>query len=258
MIHAPRTVAGVTLLQSVALVLPVIVTGWTTPVGTTLVLTTAMMTAIVWEMIFAGIRKRAFTAHGVTTALIVTLFCPTDIALWQLSFAVSLGVVFGELIFGGRGFGFVSPAALSLMLLIVAFPDVRLHATAPEVALAVLPGLALLLAAGLVSLSILGGVGLGVLFCLAITGQALDPFALGTGLSVGAVFLFADPTAASSTPVGRWVYGGLAGYMVVLFSPAETPGADAIVAAALFASVFAPLIDHGAVRLHLRSRRRHG
>ena len=258
MIPAPRTVAGVTLLQSVALALPVLVTAWPTLPATSLVLAVAAMTAIAWEMIFAGIRKRPFSAHGAATALIITLFCPTDIAPWQLAFAVSLGVAFGELIFGGRGFGFVSPAALSLMLLTVAFPDITLHTTPPPVALAVFPGLALLLIMGLVSVFVLAGFGLGVLSCLAIFGQTVDPAVLAAALSVGAVFLVADPTSASTTPIGRWIYGGLAGAMVVVFSPTEMPGAEAIVAAALFASIFAPLIDDGAVRFHLWAKRRHG
>lgn len=256
MTFSPRTVVGVTMWQSLALLLPVGVVGWS-DLAVGQVLATALLTALVWEMMFAGLRKRAISAHGVTTALIVTLFCPADIALWQLAVALSLGVVLGELIFGGRGFGFVSPAALSLSLLIVAFPEVALRATTPEVALAVLPGLALLLAMGLVSIAVLASVGVGTFLLLAVTGQPVDPSAIAVALSVGTVFLFADPTAASTTPHGRWVYGLLAGGLVVIFSPTEQLITEAVVAAALFASVFAPLIDYLAVILYVR-RRGHG
>ena len=121
-----------------------------------------------------------------------------------------------------------------------------------------LPGLALLVATGVVSLTILVAVGGGVAAMLLITGQAIEPAALLTALSIGAVFLIADPTAASTTVVGRCFYGLLAGGLIVIFSQADSPTPEAIVAAALFASVFAPLIDHGAVLLHLRTRRYHG
>lgn len=255
MMLSPRSVAGVTALQVLAVLPPVAVLFWLDPPGLVLVLATAAVTAVAWEMLFAGVRKRAFTAHGLTTALIVALFVPSGIAPWHVAVALSLGVVMGELIFGGRGFGFVSPSALSLSLLVVAFPDTVLRAPSADTALAVIPGLLLLLAAGLLSLRIVAGVGIGALALLAVSAQAIEPFAVLTALSIGTVFLVADPIAASTTPLGRLVYGALAGALAVVFSPALEP--EALVAAALLASVFAPLIDHGAVLLHGRSGRRY-
>lgn len=256
---SPRSVTGVTSLQALALVPSVIVGGWSDPATVAFILVVTTSVALGWEVIFAIIRKRAFSANGITTVLIVSLFCPFDIVLWQLAISISLGVVFGELICGGRGFGFVSPAALSLSILIVAFPDVALRSPTLEIALAVLPGLALLLAAGLVSLSVLMGIVFGALATFTVTGQIVEPTTAATALSVGAVFLIADPTAASTTMLGRWVYGVLAGALVVVFSPGEV-APEAVVAAALLASVFAPLIDHGTILLDWRKRRvhRHG
>lgn len=256
MIRTPARVRDVTLFQALALVPPVVAGAWSAP-AEALVFLAAALTALLWEVVFAGVRKHPFTAHGLTTALIFAVFCPPDVALWQVAVAVSLGVLFGELIFGGRGFGFVSPAALSLALLIVAFPDVALRAPTPLIAVLVLPGLALLLIAGLVSGAVLVAVGLGVAALLAITGQAIEPVVLATALSLGAVYMIADPTAASATPLGRWVYGILAGALVAIFSPGGILSQEAVVAAALLASVFAPLIDHGAVLLHVRIRRTH-
>lgn len=256
MILTSHRVRDVTLSQALALA-PLVAAGvWTAPTEA-LVFLAAGITALFWEAVFAGVRKHPFTAHGITTALIVAVFCPPDVALWQVAVAVSLGVLFGELIFGGRGFGFVSPVALSLALLIVAFPDVALRAPTPLIAVLVLPGLALLLIAGLVSGAVLVAVGLGVTALLAITGQSIEPAILATALSLGAVYMIADPTAASATPLGRWVYGILAGALVVIFSPGGMITQEAVVAAALLASVFAPLIDHGAVLLHIRKRRSH-
>ena len=258
MIPAPRTVAGVTTLQVLALLPPVIVVAWPAPFALLQILAVATFTALIWEMVFAGTRKTAFTAHGLTTGLIVALFCPADIALWQLAVAVSLGVIFGELIFGGRGFGFVSAAALSLSLLFVAFPEIALQAPSGAIAIAVLPGLVLLGVAGVVSLSVLGAVGLGTLGMLAGSGEALDLPATGVALSVGAVFLMADPVAASVTRIGRPVYGLLAGALVVVFSSDGVLTPESVVSAALLASVFAPLIDHGAIEVQMLSRRRNG
>lgn len=254
---SPRSVKHVTLLQTLALVPPVVVAVTGSP-GDALLLTVAVLTAIIWELLFAGIRRHAFSVHGITTALIVTLFCPIDIALWQLAFCVSLGVVFGELIFGGRGFGFVSAAALTLSLIIVSFPDLTLRGPTPELAVLVIPGLVLLVVAGLVSLAVVAGTLLGVLASFVLIGQPVELLAVAVAISTGAVFLVADPTAASTTPLGRWLYGVLAGVLIVVFSPAGSITAEAVVAAALLASVFAPLIDHGAVLLHMRRLGRHG
>ncbi|MEO0916670.1 MAG: RnfABCDGE type electron transport complex subunit D [Pseudomonadota bacterium] len=253
-----RSVNEVTLYQTLALIPPV-VAGFSNILGEALVFMVAVLTALLWEMLFAGLRKSSFSAHGLTTALIVTLFCAPETALWQIAVAISLGVVLGELIFGGRGFGFVSAAALSLSLLIIAFPDVALRTPTPQMAALVVPGLVLLFVAGLVSVTILAGIGLGVAVLLVATGQAIEPLAIAIAMSVGAVFLIADPIAASVTPVGRWLYGVLAGVLVVVFSPEGVITPDAIVAAALLASVFAPLIDQVAILIHTHLRRvQHG
>ena len=109
----------------------------------------ALVTALVWEGTFATLRGRVLSFHGVTTGLIVTLVLPPEVAVWQIAFAVSLGVILGELVFGGRGFGFVPPAAVALSLLLISFPDLQLQQSTLALAIASLPGAVLLLAMGL-------------------------------------------------------------------------------------------------------------
>lgn len=254
---SPRSVAGVTALQAAALAAPTLVALWADLIDVGINLGAAVTTALVWELVFAGARKRPFSLHGITTALLVALFCPLDIEVWQIAVAMTLGVIFGELIFGGRGFGFVSGATLALSVLTVAFPDVALRAPTPEIAMAILPGFLMLFATGLVSMSVIAGCVSAVLAMLAASGQVISLVPLAVALAPGLIFLIADPTVACVTPLGRWAYGLAAGALVVLFSAAGGMTPETIVAAALLASVFAPLIDHGAglVQLRLKSAR---
>jgi len=76
-------------------------------------------------------------------------------------------------------------------------------------------------------------------------------------VAFGLVFLIGDPVAGASTQLGRWVFGVLAGLLIVVFDTMAGPdvATAAIVFASLLASLFAPLIDHFAVALIVRRRR---
>ena len=251
----PQSVAGVTMAQTVALVLPVVFVAQTAPGTYATLLVAALITALVLEGLFAALRRRGPTLHGVTTALIFTVLIPTDIAIWQLILAMSLGVVLGELVFGGRGFGFVNPATVALSLLLISFPQVQLPAPTQNLALATLPGALVLLSLGLISWRTILATTFAVAALLAIKGHGVDPEAIATALAFGLIFLICEPTTSASTNAGRWIYGALSGGLVVLFSPAAALTSEAVVFAALMASVFAPLIDHLVVLTHFRLRR---
>lgn len=252
---APRSVASVTLLQTLALLPPAIITGLASPPAFATLLSVALAVALAWEALFAVLRKRALGLHGVTTALIVMILVPADLAVWPLVITVSLGVVFGEQVFGGRGFGFVQPAPVALSLLMISFFNVQLPEPTLALAVATLPGAAVLLIFGLLSWRVILGVIVAAVLALALRGTAIDPASLAVALTFGAVFLICDPTSSAATPAGRLVYGALAGGLVVVFSPIEAITTEALVFAALLASIFAPLIDHLAVLLHSYRRR---
>lgn len=248
-------VAGVTLAQLAALVLPFLFVARNDLGAHAFHLAAALIAALAWEALFDILRKRGPGVHGVTTALIVAILIPHDIAAWQVMLAVSLGVILGELVFGGRGFGFVSPATLSLSFLVISFPQVHLAVPSIELALATLPGAVVLLALGLISWRILLATTLAVAALLAFTGQGLDAATLGAALAFGLVFLVSDPVSAAATNAGRWIFGALAGGLIVVFSSGEALSTEAVVFAALMANVFAPLIDRLVVLSHIRLRK---
>jgi Na+-transporting NADH:ubiquinone oxidoreductase subunit B len=253
-----HSVAGLTLAQSVALILPLGIVALDVPERTAVHLFAALLAAIGWEAIFAIIRKHTLSFYGVTTALIFAIAIPPEVAVWQGVFAVSLGVVLGELVFGGRGFGFLQPATVALSLLLISFPEVQLRQPTEMLALATIPGALMLLVLGYVSWRVLVAALIAVAIALFGTAGEFAPTAVATAMVFGLVFLIGDPVSAASTNPGRWVFGGLAGGITVVFSGGEVPTMDAIVLAGLMASVFAPLIDHVVTLIHARRRaRRH-
>lgn len=249
---------GVTLAQGFALLPPTLVAFAEKGVGQTQILVTALVTVALWQVLFALVRKRGMSLDGVIAALIVAILIPTGLPLWQLVVALSLGFVLGELVFGGRGFGFLSPATVTLALLVFSFPQAELVPVSSTMAVATLPGLALLLLLGLVSWRIIVAFAIGLAALAAFQGHQMDPVLLGTAVVFGLTFLICDPTAAASTNPGRWVYGLLTGVLVVLFTAGDinlvSPAAIAF--AALLGSVFAPLIDHLVVLANAAYRRR--
>ena len=249
-----NSVAGVTLAQTLALVPPAVVLALDQTASYLPQLATALIAALGLEVLFALLRSRRPNLHGITTALIVATMAPPDLALWQLGLVVSLGTLLAELVFGGRGFGFVAPAIVALALLTISFPQAELSHPSQRLALATLPGAALLLAFGLISWRILLSCPLLIASFLLLSGESLDVVALATGLTFGVVFLICDPTNAATTNPGRWVYGVLAGALIIVLSSGTTPTPEALVFAALLASIFAPLIDHLVVLAHARRR----
>lgn len=76
------------------------------------------------------------------------------------------------------------------------------------------------------------------------------------GFAFGLVFMATDPVTASITNTGRWIYGGLIGFMVVLIRVANPAFPEGMMLAILFANVFAPLIDYFVVQANVRRRMR--
>jgi Na+-transporting NADH:ubiquinone oxidoreductase subunit B len=133
--------------------------------------------------------------------------------------------------------------------------------------LACLLGAAMLVFTRIASWRIMAGVFIGMLSTVLLFntfGSASNPltalpwywhFVLG-GYAFGMVFMATDPVSAAMTDAGRWVYGLLIGGMVVLIRVANPAFPEGMMLAILFANVFAPLIDHAVVRIHVRARAR--
>ncbi len=240
-----RGTGRVVAIQTLALLPPVAVTIWQTGEPAIGVLVVALIVVLVWDYVFAALRGHPFTPEGITTAAIVTVFVSPDIPLWHLIVVLSLGSVVGERVFGGRGYGFLSPATAALALALLSLPGLVFPAQSPAVALACLPGAVLLLVTGLLSPFIVLGFLAAVMlaFGVATTPEATALFVAG---AAALVFLVGEPTAAAVTPSGRIVHGVLAGGLTWIFggSSPSPPTTEALVFAALMASILAPLIDH--------------
>lgn len=250
--------ARVTLTQATALVPPLAAALLLRGPGAVAILAAALLTTLIWELAFALLRHRAPTWHGIVPALIVAVMVPPGLPLWELALAVSFGSVLAELVFGGRGFGFLSAATAGLAFLVFSFPQVGLAGGEPWIAAATLPGAALLLLTGLLSWRVLLAALAGFVAVAVLTGAAWTPLVSGAGLAFGVVFLTGDPVGAASTRPGRVLYGLLVGGLVAKFDAAA--GAEvapvAVVFATLLGSIFAPLIDHLVAMAHSSARRR--
>ncbi len=74
-------------------------------------------------------------------------------------------------------------------------------------------------------------------------------------LAFGTVFLATDPVTSAVTDRGRWVYGMLIGFMVVLIRSKNPLHPDGVILAVLLGNVFAPLIDNCFIWLNTRRRK---
>lgn len=74
------------------------------------------------------------------------------------------------------------------------------------------------------------------------------------GFAFGTVFMATDPVSASMTPTGKWIYGGLIGFLTVLVRVVNPAFPEGIMLAILFANVFAPLIDYFVVQANIKRR----
>ena len=74
------------------------------------------------------------------------------------------------------------------------------------------------------------------------------------GFAFGTVFMATDPVSASMTNTGKWIYGGLIGFITVMVRSVNPAFPEGIMLAILFANVFAPLIDYFVVQANIKRR----
>lgn len=74
------------------------------------------------------------------------------------------------------------------------------------------------------------------------------------GFAFGMIFMATDPVSASMTNTGKWIFGALIGFMVVVIRVANPAFPEGMMLAILFANLFAPLIDHFVVQANIKRR----
>ncbi|UWP97719.1 NADH:ubiquinone reductase (Na(+)-transporting) subunit B [Aliiroseovarius crassostreae] len=74
------------------------------------------------------------------------------------------------------------------------------------------------------------------------------------GYAFGLVFMVTEPVSASQTNMGRYFYGALIGFMVVMIRVVNPAFPEGMMLAILFGNVFAPLIDYFVVQANIKRR----
>ncbi|QEW24146.1 Na(+)-translocating NADH-quinone reductase subunit B (plasmid) [Marinibacterium anthonyi] len=74
------------------------------------------------------------------------------------------------------------------------------------------------------------------------------------GYAFGLAFMVTEPVSASHTNVGRYIYGALIGFMVVMIRVINPAFPEGMMLAILFGNVFAPLIDYFVVQANIKRR----
>ncbi len=167
----------------------------------------------------------------------------------QLLLAVSFGVVFGEQVFGGRGYSFTHPTIVALAFLLYSFPDSGVPHNSAGLTLSLMPGFLLLLFFRLVDYRVVLAMSLGVIAVLVLSGADPTHLRPASVVLAGLMFGVTDPAVGSLTRFGNAVYGLFAGLLVTILDPTLT-SIKAVVFACLLASIAAPLIDWGVERVY--------
>ncbi len=74
------------------------------------------------------------------------------------------------------------------------------------------------------------------------------------GFAFGMIFMATDPVSASMTNTGKWWFGALIGFMVVVIRVVNPAFPEGMMLAILFANLFSPLIDHCVVQSNIKRR----
>lgn len=157
------------------------------------------------------------------------------------------------------GLAGIEAAALSWSTAAIGTIPGAMGGTSP---LAAALGAIVLLYAGAASWRILAGSVLGLVFAvqllqlLGAQAPAADlPWhwhAVTGSFAFGLVFLATDPVTAAVTNPGRWIYGALIGFLVVIIRVANPAHREGVMLAILLGNVAAPLIDQIVARIQMR------
>ncbi len=218
----------------------------------------AVLVVGAWHLVFMLVRAQPPSLAALTAALGIAMLAPESLGVFRMVLGISFGVVMGELVFGGWGRNVVNPATVALAFLGFGFPAYAWPVFDAPVAWAAIPAAIIAVATGVMSAAVLAGAAL-VAAGAVLGGVLPDQVLLAGGIVL--VILVADPVTSAATTPGRWANGALYAALVVLFAEgwAGAAAVQVAVAAALLASLAAPLLDEAALAFWVAQRkRRHG
>ncbi len=208
-----------------------------------------------WQLIWMLARAQPPSIAVLVTALTIAILAPEQLSALQLVLGVSLGIVFGELAFGGWGRNILNPATVTLAILGFGFPAAPWPELPIQLGWAAIPTALVAALFGVASIRLLFGAG--VAFAAAMY---LEPglLAIWPALLLVLILLVADPVASASTPLGTWANGALYAGLVVMFHATwqDSSAVQMAVSAALLVSLAMPLVDEIIVSIWVARRRR--
>ena len=74
------------------------------------------------------------------------------------------------------------------------------------------------------------------------------------GWAFGMAFMATDPVSSAFTDIGKWIYGGLIGVLVVVLRVVNPAFPETMMLVILFMNVFAPLVDYFVVQANIKRR----
>lgn len=234
----------------------------------------ALLTAALWERLFASVRGRAPDSGWIATAWFYALLLPPALPIAYVAAGMSFGAVFGMHVFGGTGRYVASPAVLGALFLEFAYPSLgggALSAAGQALSpagvspqswgflIACFAGAAFLIGVGAASWRTLTGAVLGLVLATSpamADGDLLAPVvhAAGGSYAICWAFIVTDPSTQSLSRAGRFLHGATFSLLVVLIREADPQHPDGVLTAVLLAGLLVPLFD--AIAAEIRCRRR--
>jgi Na+-transporting NADH:ubiquinone oxidoreductase subunit B len=217
-----------------------------------------LLVIAIWQLVWMLARAQPPSLAGVATALAIAVLAPGGLGPLAMLLAISFGIVFGELVFGGWGRNILNPATIALAFLGFGFPAAPWPELPVQLGWAAIPAIVIGVAAGVISARLVAGAA--AVFALAVAFDA-GVEAIWVASAVTFVLLVCDPVASAVTQGGRWLNGMLYAGLVVLFHLTWGGAAPVqlTISAALLAALAAPLLDEIVIALwHAERKRRLG
>jgi len=216
----------------------------------TLLLALSVVLVAIWNALFVRSLRASIRFSVLFTGVLLTLLMPQAISWWVFALCVSFGIVFGEQIYGGRTYSFLSPVIVALAFLFFAFPvDTAPLIDSLNSAWLLVPIVILLLYQQLDWLTLLGAcLGMLILFTLIQDSNntllsLVNVFRdLPTSIALMAIFILGDTVLTARTPFGKLLSGMLSGVLYVYLSP-EFLSFESAIFSVLLALIAIPLID---------------